>query len=236
VVSGGYYRLFSNNVVSFSRNVVLRGRYSQRMWSQNSGCFLGQAIYVLGPLRSARRHSGAWTLLPSKRCSPRTPGTLDVPCSRPILVATMVSVCWAFLGTGRPSRSDPRPRDSKYGDSLLLLGHNSNLERLERNPNLILLSQQHFPTSGKKQAIITMMLPPGGHHLDGDHGRSYAGTLHSACCRRRAVIGVCQSDGHLQVGQLASRCYRRWHDVGGSRAGENRCRGSFGSRQTPADA
>jgi hypothetical protein len=132
--------LFSNNVVSFSRNVVLRGRYSQRMWSQNSGCFLGQAIYVLGPLRSARRHSGAWTLLPSKRCSPRTPGTLDVPCSRPILVATMVSVCWAFLGTGRPSRSDPRPRDSKYGDSLLLLGHNSNLERLERNPNLILLS------------------------------------------------------------------------------------------------
>jgi di/tricarboxylate transporter len=39
-----------------------------------------------------------------------------------------------------------------------LLGHNSNLERLERNPNLIVLSQQHFPTSGKKQAIITMLL------------------------------------------------------------------------------
>jgi DNA-binding response OmpR family regulator len=36
--------------------------------------------------------------------------------------------------------------------------------------------------------------------------------------------------------QDASRCDRRWHDVGGSRAGENRCRGSFGSRQTPADA
>jgi hypothetical protein len=38
-----------------------------------------------------------------------------------------------------------------------LLGHNSNLERLERNPNLILLSQQHFPTS----AIITMLLSGG---------------------------------------------------------------------------
>src|SRR6201987_4261100 len=38
------------------------------------------------------------------------------------------------------------------------LGHNSNLERLERNPNLIVLSQRHFPTAGKKQAIITMLL------------------------------------------------------------------------------
>jgi hypothetical protein len=44
------------------------------------------------------------------------------------------------------------------------------------------------------------------------------GTLHSTCCRRRAVSGVCQSDGHLQVGRLASRCDRRWHDVGGSLA------------------
>ena len=45
VVSGGYYR-FSNNVVSFSRNVVPK----QRM-------FLGQAIYVLVPLhlRSAQK-------------------------------------------------------------------------------------------------------------------------------------------------------------------------------------
>jgi len=39
-----------------------------------------------------------------------------------------------------------------------LLGHNSNLERLERNPNLILLSQKHFPTSGKSQAVITLLL------------------------------------------------------------------------------
>ncbi len=37
---------------------------------------------------------------------------------------------------------DPRPSATRleYGDSLLLLGHNSNLERLERNPNLILKS------------------------------------------------------------------------------------------------
>jgi di/tricarboxylate transporter len=39
-----------------------------------------------------------------------------------------------------------------------LLGHNSNLERLERNPNLIVLSQRHFPSTGKRQAIITMLL------------------------------------------------------------------------------
>jgi len=42
-----------------------------------------------------------------------------------------------------------------------LLGHNSNLERLERNPNLILLSQKHFPTSSKRQAIITLLLLSG---------------------------------------------------------------------------
>jgi di/tricarboxylate transporter len=59
---------------------------------------------------------------------------------------------------GQTIHERPSATRLEYGDSLLLLGHNSNLERLERNPNLILLSQQHFPTSGKKQAIITMLL------------------------------------------------------------------------------
>ena len=59
---------------------------------------------------------------------------------------------------GQTIQERPSATRLEYGDSLLLLGHNSNLERLERNPNLILLSQQHFPTSGKKQAIITMLL------------------------------------------------------------------------------
>src|ERR1700758_5250712 len=59
---------------------------------------------------------------------------------------------------GQTIQERPSATRLEYGDSLLLLGHNSNLERLERNPNLIVLSQQHFPTAGKKQAIITMLL------------------------------------------------------------------------------
>ena len=59
---------------------------------------------------------------------------------------------------GQTIQERPSATRLEYGDSLLLLGHNSNLERLERNPNLIVLSQRHFPTSGKSQAIITMLL------------------------------------------------------------------------------
>jgi di/tricarboxylate transporter len=59
---------------------------------------------------------------------------------------------------GQTIQERPSATRLEYGDSLLLLGHNSNLERLERNPNLILLSQRHFPTSGRRQAIMTMLL------------------------------------------------------------------------------
>src|ERR1700739_2462138 len=59
---------------------------------------------------------------------------------------------------GRTIQERPSATRLEYGDSLLLLGHNSNLERLERNPNLIVLSQRHFPASGKRQAVITMPL------------------------------------------------------------------------------
>jgi di/tricarboxylate transporter len=59
---------------------------------------------------------------------------------------------------GQTIQERPSATRLEYGDSLLLLGHNSNLERLERNPNLIVLSQRHFPTSGKKHAIVTMLL------------------------------------------------------------------------------
>ncbi|MBV8175496.1 MAG: anion permease [Verrucomicrobia bacterium] len=68
---------------------------------------------------------------------------------------------FSVLGISRHGQTiQERPSTTRleYGDSLLLLGHNSNLERLERNPNLILLSQRHFPTSGKRQALITMLL------------------------------------------------------------------------------
>ena len=59
---------------------------------------------------------------------------------------------------GQTIQERPTASQLEYGDSLLLLGHNSNLERLERNPNLIVLSQRHFPNPGKKQAAITMLL------------------------------------------------------------------------------
>jgi di/tricarboxylate transporter len=68
---------------------------------------------------------------------------------------------FSMLGISRHGQTiQDRPSATRleYGDSLLLLGHNSNLERLERNPNLIVLSQQHFPTAGKRQAMITMLL------------------------------------------------------------------------------
>ncbi len=59
---------------------------------------------------------------------------------------------------GQTIQERPSATRLEYGDSLLLLGHNSNLERLERNPNLIVLSQRPFPTAGKRQAIITMLI------------------------------------------------------------------------------
>jgi di/tricarboxylate transporter len=62
---------------------------------------------------------------------------------------------------GQTIQERPSATRLEYGDSLLLLGHNSNLERLERNPNLIVLSQRHFPTTGKRQAVITMLLLAG---------------------------------------------------------------------------
>jgi di/tricarboxylate transporter len=68
---------------------------------------------------------------------------------------------FSVLGISRHGQTiQERPSTTRleYGDSLLLLGHNSNLERLERNPNLILLSQRQVPTASKKQAIITMLL------------------------------------------------------------------------------
>ena len=59
---------------------------------------------------------------------------------------------------GQTIQERPSATQLEYGDSLLLLGHNSNLERLGRNPNLILLSQSPFPTLAKDKAVITMLL------------------------------------------------------------------------------
>ena len=59
---------------------------------------------------------------------------------------------------GETIQERPSATRLEYGDSLLLLGHNSNLERLGRNPNLIVLSERQFPSSTARQAIIILLL------------------------------------------------------------------------------
>jgi di/tricarboxylate transporter len=46
----------------------------------------------------------------------------------------------------------------RYGDSLLLLGHISGVERLRQNPNLILLDQQTFPPLDQRKAVLILTL------------------------------------------------------------------------------
>ena len=45
-----------------------------------------------------------------------------------------------------------------FGDSLLLLGLQSELKRLQRNPNLILLGEKPIAAVGKRKAVITLAL------------------------------------------------------------------------------
>ncbi len=52
----------------------------------------------------------------------------------------------------------PMATPLRYGDSLLLLGHVSGVERLERNANLFLVGHRHFAGLGWKKAAITMLL------------------------------------------------------------------------------
>ena len=59
---------------------------------------------------------------------------------------------------GRTIRERPMATPLQYGDSLLLLGHVSGVEKLERNPHLFLVGHRHFPALGRKKAVITMLL------------------------------------------------------------------------------
>ena len=59
---------------------------------------------------------------------------------------------------GKTIRERPMATPLQYGDSLLLLGHVSGVERLERNPNLFLVGHRHFPALGRKKAAVTMLL------------------------------------------------------------------------------
>ena len=59
---------------------------------------------------------------------------------------------------GKTIRERPTVTPLEFGDSLLLLGHVSRMERLSRNPNLILVGHTQFTTLGRRKAAITMSL------------------------------------------------------------------------------
>jgi di/tricarboxylate transporter len=59
---------------------------------------------------------------------------------------------------GKTIRERPMATPLQFGDSLLLLGHVSSVERLERNPSLFLVGHRHFPGLGRKKAVVTMLL------------------------------------------------------------------------------
>ncbi len=62
---------------------------------------------------------------------------------------------------GKTIRERPMATPLTFGDSLLLLGHVSGVKRLDRNPNLILLGQTHFPAPRRRKAAIIMLLLAG---------------------------------------------------------------------------
>ena len=59
---------------------------------------------------------------------------------------------------GKTIRKKPSDVKLQYGDSLLLLGHVSDIERLGKNKNLMLLEEESFPAIGRRKAIITVIL------------------------------------------------------------------------------
>ena len=130
---------------------------------------------------------------------------------------------------GQTVQERPSATQLEYGDSLLLLGHNSNLERLERNPNLIVLSQRHFPNTGKRQAIITMLL------LLGIILSAVTGALSPALSIPIAAAAVLlfkcvEGDGYLQVGRVASCRNGGRYDLFRVRSGKDGCSRCLGPR------
>jgi di/tricarboxylate transporter len=62
---------------------------------------------------------------------------------------------------GRTIQERPMATPLEFGDSLLLLGHIAGMDRLRRNPNLILLGHQAFPPLRKRKAAVTLALLAG---------------------------------------------------------------------------
>ncbi len=62
----------------------------------------------------------------------------------------------AISRRGRSLRDRPLAVALKSGDSLLLVGHEAELQRLRNNPNLLLLESQLLPTAGKRSAFVVL--------------------------------------------------------------------------------
>ena len=59
---------------------------------------------------------------------------------------------------GKTIKDKPSDIILEYGDSLLLLGNISDIKRLKRNSNLMLLGEESFPAIGKRKAVIVLIL------------------------------------------------------------------------------
>lgn len=64
----------------------------------------------------------------------------------------------AISRRGRSLRERPLAEPLKSGDSLLLVGHEAELQRLRRNPNLLLLESQLLPTARKRHAFLVIAI------------------------------------------------------------------------------
>ncbi|MCB9877599.1 MAG: SLC13 family permease [Planctomycetes bacterium] len=62
----------------------------------------------------------------------------------------------AISRAGRSIKERPLAEPLKAGDSLLLVGHEAELQRLRRNPNLLLLESRLLPTARKRDAFTVL--------------------------------------------------------------------------------
>ncbi|MEO6594964.1 MAG: SLC13 family permease [Planctomycetota bacterium] len=64
----------------------------------------------------------------------------------------------AISRAGRSLRERPLSVPLRIGDSLLLVGHEAELQRLRSNPNLMLLDSRPLPIGGRGQAVLVLAI------------------------------------------------------------------------------
>jgi len=64
----------------------------------------------------------------------------------------------AISRAGRSLRERPLAEPLRSGDSLLLVGHEAELQRLRLNPNLLLLESRPLPGAGRGKAVLVLAL------------------------------------------------------------------------------